>query len=76
MENIISQIEGCHHHKKKGWLHAYPISCTQKLVNIGFECFNPPRIAPLTKIFTYTIYLYVFITVRTASQLNRLFRTT
>ena len=29
----------------------------------------------VTKISTYTIYLYIFITVKTAPQLNRLFRT-
>lgn len=39
-----------------------------------FECFQPPRTLPqliVTKISRYTIYLYVFITVRTAPQLNR-----
>ena len=43
--------------------------------NYGFECLQPLRPAPqltVTKISTYTIYLYVFITVKTAPQLNRL----
>ena len=43
-----------------------------------FECYEPLRPAPqltVTKISTYTIYLYTFITVKTALQLNRLSRT-
>ena len=46
--------------------------------NIGFECYEPLHSAPqltVTIIFTYIIYLYVFITVKTALQLNRLSRT-
>ena len=43
-----------------------------------FECYEPSCSAPrltVTKISTYSIYLYVIITVKTAPQLNRLFRT-
>ena len=48
------------------------------LVDYGFECLQPPRPTPqltVTKISTYTIYIYVFITVKTAPHVNRLSRT-
>ena len=48
------------------------------LLVYGFECLQPPRSASqltVTKISIYTIYLYVFITVKTAPQLNCLSRT-
>ena len=48
------------------------------MYDYGFECYEPSRSAPqltVIKISTYIIYLYVFITVKTALQLNRLSRT-
>ena len=39
----------------------------------GFECLKPPRPASqliITKVFAYTIYLYVFITVKIAPSVK------
>ena len=41
----------------------------------GFECLKPLRATPqltVTKIFAYTIYLYVFITVKTTPPVEPL----
>ena len=53
------------------------IYCCVSPVDLGFECYEPLCSAlqlTVTKIFTYIIYLYVFISVKTAPQLNRLSR--
>ena len=80
--NSIHGLKNINVHTYRYKIQVFTMNSTHGLKNIyiviGFECLQPLRYAPqltVTKIFTYIIYLYVFITVKIVPQLNRLSRT-